>query len=328
MAFGGIRGPGTVGAGDLGRTHTPLPTSLSLTLDTDFGADVAALSVVTDTGTRRTPVTSPELAPGDVDPARYTVAVDVPAGLTRTLRLVVEAVRDRLPTVRVLDLGAGVLPRVEPWVRLPLTEPSPDLVGLEASTDDRSACYPLSSGVLACSPDRRRVGEEATTMRRRLVVASERSYAVSGTAVAAGTGADDLLRRLDGIRARGSSRWVPEPGVSPELVVDGDPKTYWAADPSDETPTLTVTWPTTRQVEGLRLEVDPDAAGTQTHRGRRDGRWSHVPPAPRPRWCRDVPGHRCARGGRHGDRGHGPGEPHRLRGPSDAGGRRRGGPAG
>lgn len=240
---------------------TQLPESLTLTLDTEVGADVAAVSVVTDAGSRRTPVTSPELAAGDVDPARYTVAVDVPAGVTRSLRLVVEAVRDRLPTVRVLDLGAGALPRVEPWVRLPLTEPAPDLVGLEASTDDRSACYPLSSGVLACSPDRRRVGEEATTMRRQLTVASGRSYAVSGTAVAAGTGADDLLRRLDGVRAAGSSRWVPEPGVSPELAVDGDPKTYWASDPSDDTPTLTVTWPTTRQVEGLRFGVDPDAAG-------------------------------------------------------------------
>jgi arabinofuranan 3-O-arabinosyltransferase len=49
--------------------------------------------------------------------------------------------------------------------------------------------------------------------------------------------------------------------VSPELAVDGDPKTYWASDPSDETPTLTVTWPTTRQVAGLRFVVDPDAAG-------------------------------------------------------------------
>ena len=49
--------------------------------------------------------------------------------------------------------------------------------------------------------------------------------------------------------------------MSPELAVDGDPKTYWASDPSDETPTLTVTWPTTRRVEGLQFGVDPDAAG-------------------------------------------------------------------
>jgi arabinofuranan 3-O-arabinosyltransferase len=238
-----------------------LPASLTLTLDTERGANVAAVSVVTDTGTRRTPVTSPELAGDDVDPARYAVPVEVPAGATRSLRLVVEAVRDALPTVRVLDLGVGVLPRVEPSVRLPVTERAPDLVALQASTDDRPACYPLSSGVLACSPDRRRVGEEATVMRRLLTLGAARSYAVSGTTVATGTGADDLLRRLDGVRARASSRWLPEPGVSPELVVDGDPRTYWASDPTDATPTLTVTWPTTRTVNALRFSVDPDVAG-------------------------------------------------------------------
>ena len=239
---------------------TALPASLTLTLDTVRGTNVAAVSVVTDAGSRRTPVTSPDLA-GDVDPARYSVAVEVPPGATRSLRLVIEAVRDNLPTVRVLDLGAGVLPRVEPWVRLPLTETSPDLVGLAASSDDRPACYPLSSGVLACSPDRRRVGEEATTLRRLLTLSEGRRYSVSGTAGSFGEGADDLLRRLDGIRAKASSRWLPEPGVSPELAVDGDPKTYWASDPTDAKPTLTITWPTARHVEGLRFAVDPDVAG-------------------------------------------------------------------
>ena len=239
---------------------THLPPSLTLTLDTKLGADVAAVSVVTDAGSRRTPVTSPELA-GDVDPARYAVAVEVPQGPTLSLQLVIEAVRDHLPTVRVLDLGAGALPRVQPWVRLPVTETSPDLVALEASTDDRSACYPMSSGVLACSPDRRRVGEEATTMRRLVTLAEERAYVVTGTAVATGDGADALLQRLDGIRAAASTRWLPEPGVAPDLAVDGDPKTYWASDPTDTEPTLTLTWPTTRQVDGLRFAVDPDVAG-------------------------------------------------------------------
>ena len=190
---------------------TELPPSLTLTLDTELGANVAAVSVVTDAGGRRTPVTSPELA-GESTLLGTPWPVGVPPGPTRSLQLVIEAVRDLLPTVRILDLGAGVLPRVQPWVRLPVTETSPDLVALEASSDDRSACYPLSSGVLACSPDRRRVGEEATTMRRLVTLAEERSYVVTGTAVATGDGADALLQRLDGIRAAASSRWLPEPG--------------------------------------------------------------------------------------------------------------------
>ncbi len=98
-------------------------------------------------------------------------------------------------------------------------------------------------------------------MRRIFTVAHPRYYTMSGTAVASGEGADTLLRRLDGVRASGSSRWIPEPGVSPELAVDGDPRTYWASSPGDARPTLTVTWPEPRRVEGLVLSADPDVAG-------------------------------------------------------------------
>ncbi|MGL5909291.1 MAG: hypothetical protein ACRCZP_04760 [Phycicoccus sp.] len=79
--------------------------------------------------------------------------------------------------------------------------------------------------------------------------------------MASGAGADRLLRRLDGVRASASTRWLPEPGVSPELVVDGDPRTFWAADPDDAAPRLSVRWPGNRRVEGLRFAVDPDVAG-------------------------------------------------------------------
>ena len=88
------------------------------------------------------------------------------------------------------------------------------------------------------------MGEEANGIRRELSAGEDGRTPVTGTAVATGDGADGLLRRLDGVRAAGSSRWLDEPGVSPELTVDGDPKTYWAADP-DETPRLTADWPTT-----------------------------------------------------------------------------------
>lgn len=238
-----------------------LPAALTVTLDTVEGADVAALSIVTDQGTVRTPVTSSALAGDGVDRRKYPVSVAVPAGASRSLRLVVEAVHDRRAVVTVTDIGAGVLPRVQPWVRLASTADGPDMVAIRANTDDRPGCYPMSSGVLACSPDRRRVGEEAATMRRIFTVAEPRAYTMKGTAVASGEGADALLRRLDGVRATGSSRWMPEPGVSPELAVDGDPRTYWASSPGDTTPTLTVTWPGSRRVAGLVLSTDPDVAG-------------------------------------------------------------------
>lgn len=239
---------------------TVLPPLITVSFDTALGADVAAVSVVTSAGAARTPVTSPDLA-GDVDAAAYPVSVTVPPGATTSLRLVIEAVRDTKPTVRVLDIGSGAVPRVQPRVRLPDTTTAPDVVALQASPDDRSACYPLSSAVLTCSPDRRRVGEEATIMRRQLTLSQDRAFAVDGTVVATADAADSLLLRLDGVRAKGSSRWIPEPGVSALLAVDGDPKTYWAADPGDAEPTLSVSWPTPRVVEGLRFSVDPDVAG-------------------------------------------------------------------
>ncbi|MBR7742187.1 DUF3367 domain-containing protein [Phycicoccus sp. BSK3Z-2] len=237
------------------------PASVEVVLDTERGADVAALTVTTDAGTLRTPVTTPSLAGDDVDPERYRVAVEVPPGPTTGLRLEVAAVRDGGRTVRVRDVGAGVLPRTEPAVRLPVTELRPDVVTLGASGDDRPACHPLANGVLACSPGYARTGEEATQMRRVVRLEEARTFEVTGSAVATGVGADALLRRLDGVRASGSSRWLTEPGVSPQLVVDGDPGTYWAADPDDERPTLTVRWPGRRTVEGLRLTVASDVAG-------------------------------------------------------------------
>ncbi len=303
-------------------TPTDLPPSVVVTLDTEVGANVAAFSVTTDTGAERTPVTSPEFA-GDVDPARYQVAVDVPPGATTSFRLTVEAVRDARPTVRVLDIGAGTLPRVQPWVRLPLTDQTPSVVVLRASPDERSACYPMESGVLACSPDRARVGEESNGIRRELTLDQPRSFTVTGTVVAAGEGADALLRRLDGVRAAGSSRWLAEAGVSAELTVDGDPRTYWAADPDDEEPRLTLSWPTPRLVEGLRFDIDPDAAGRRPTTVEVTVGGDHGAPHPEPGGSDLAPvpsGHGAEhhRGG--GDRA---GEPHDVGGEGDAGRHRR-----
>ena len=238
-----------------------MPDAVTVVIDTTEGADVAAVSVVTDAGRERTPVTTPTLAGRGVDPARYAISAAVPAGPSKRLRLVVEATRGERSTVRILDIGAGVLPRATPWVRLPAPTASTEVIALEATRDDRPACYPTSSGSLACSPDRRRVGEEATGMRREALIPQARTFRVSGEVVGTGVGADPLLRRLDGVRASSASRWFPEPGVSPELAVDGDPGTFWAAEPDDSSPVLSVSWPGTRRVTGLRLTTSGDVAG-------------------------------------------------------------------
>ena len=130
----------------------------------------------------------PELA-GDVDPARYAVAVGVPSGPTRSLRLVVEVVRDSLRRCASSTWGRASSP-VEPWVRLPRDRDVTDLVSLEASMDDRSACYP-SAG---CSPARRTsTGSAAAASRSAVHAGRAAACNISGTVVST-VGADDLLR--------------------------------------------------------------------------------------------------------------------------------------
>lgn len=240
------------------------PAALTAVLDAVRGADVAAFSVVTEAGSARTPISSPDLVPG-VDPASYPVALRVPPGSTRWVRLLVEAVRNDVPTVRIRDLGAGILPRASASVRLPTTDDA-TVVSLSATADSRPACHLLASGVLACSPDRAVEGEEQTGFRRAFTVDAARTMTASGTAVPRGGGADALLGRLDGVTAEGSSRWLDVAGLSPDLVVDGDPQTYWAAGPRDGSPTLTLRWPGQRRLSGLVLSTDPDVAGRRPTR--------------------------------------------------------------
>ena len=259
VAILGVRPAGPVGPDRLGNADGPASECGG---DTRHRGRRERRRVLGHDGHRRerTPVTSAEFA-GDVDPRGTRLRSRSHPERRRRSGSPSRPSATLGPTVRVLDIGAGTLPRVQPWVRLPLTDQTPSVVGLRASPDERSACYPMESGVLACSPDRARVGEESNGIRRELTLDQPRSFTVTGTVVAAGEGADALLRRLDGVRAAGSSRWLADAGVSAELTVDGDPRTYWAADPDDEEPRLTLSWPTPRLVEGLRFDLDPDAAG-------------------------------------------------------------------
>lgn len=239
---------------------TTLPQHLIATFDMASASDVAAVSVVTEAGRSRTPISSPRLVSG-ANPRAYPVSLTVPQGKTRWIQLVVDAVRAPGGTVRVLDFGAVGLPRVAPTVRMPTVGGDATVLSLEATGDSRPACYPLPSGVLACSPDRMRHGEEEAGLRREFSRRTPASFEASGTAIARGSGADSLLKRLDGVTAQASSRWLDVPGLSPDLVVDGDPKTYWASRPSDGSPTLDLSWQEPRLVTGLVFTTDPDVAG-------------------------------------------------------------------
>jgi arabinofuranan 3-O-arabinosyltransferase len=238
-----------------------LPASLVTTFDMKDGADVAAVRVTTDQGTVRTPISSPTLT-GDA-PDRYPVDVRVPPGVTRSFRLQVEEVRRGRPTVRIRDIGAGVTPRVESWLRLP--DPgaqSVEAVHLQASPARASRCVPDGWDVVHCVPDRGRPAEGELDLRRIFTVPGHTELEALGSVYPrASAAAARLLQRPDGIRARSSTTWLRGPEVAPALVLDGDSKTYWASDPDTANPILTLSWPDRRSLRGLQFDTYPSVTG-------------------------------------------------------------------
>jgi arabinofuranan 3-O-arabinosyltransferase len=243
-----------------------LPDRVRVVIDAEEGADVAAVLVATDQGEVRTPVSPADLG-AEEDVSRYAFDVSVVPGPSTRLRLTVADVRDRRPTVRIRDIGAGDVPRAEPWVAMPPVGSPVEAVLMEVTRDRRPPCSPMSSGVLACNPTTRREGEQWDDLRRIFRLPDDTVFSAVGTVFPrAGEAAEVLLRRLDGVEAEASSQWFAGPSVSAQLVLDGDPRTYWASDPGDPAPTMTVSWPEPRLVTGMRLAVDSDVAGRRPTR--------------------------------------------------------------
>ena len=126
-------------------TPVTLPDAIDVVFDAKVGADVAAVTLETDNASVRTPISSPDTT-GDVDPSRYRVTLKAPPGPATRLRLIVDAVRNKRPTVRVMDIGAGVVPRASTTVRLPAVGATADVVSLASGPDERPPCITLASG--------------------------------------------------------------------------------------------------------------------------------------------------------------------------------------
>ncbi|KAB7744562.1 DUF3367 domain-containing protein [Nostocoides sp. F2B08] len=243
-----------------------LPETVRVVIDAAVGADIAAVVTRTDQGEVRTPVSPPDFDPA-VERDRYAFDVAVAPGPSTMFRLTVADVRDGRPTVRVLDIGADAIPRAEPWSAMPAVSAPVDMVAMETPLDRRPACVAMASGVLACNPATSRDGEQSGDLRRVFTLSKDSEFTLSGSVYPrSSSAAEELLKRLDGIEAEASSQWLEGPSVSPQLVLDGDPGTYWASDPDDDRPVLHVTWDEPRLVTGIRLEVDSDAAGRRPTR--------------------------------------------------------------
>lgn len=238
-----------------------LPDIIFVVIDPVDGADIAAVTVRTDQGETRTPVSPASLVERD-DPEHYAFPVAVPSGPTTRIRITVADVRDRAPTVRVWDVGVGSVPRAETWAAIPAVDVPLEEIVMEVTGDRLPACTTMSSGVVVCNPGAARQGEEAADLRRLFSLPDDTDFSGSGTVYPrSSNAADRFLERLDGIRAEASSRWVDGASVSPHLVLDGDDRTYWASDPDDSQPSITLQWPAPRLVQGMQLSTHSDVAG-------------------------------------------------------------------
>jgi arabinofuranan 3-O-arabinosyltransferase len=242
-------------------TEVTVPGAVSALFDMKDGADVGAVTITTDRGSARTPLSSPGAA--GVDGSRYAVTLQAPAGPTRHLRLTVDAVRPGKPTVRLRDLGVGTLPRVESWLQLPApTSTSVSGVLMQASPSRVPACVPDAWGVPHCVPDQARGAEGEGDLRRVFTLPAGATFTATGTVVPRDDAATRrLLARVDGIRASASSSWMPGAQTAPELLVDGSDRTYWAAAPSDNHPTITLRFPSARKLSGLLLTTYDSVTG-------------------------------------------------------------------
>ena len=243
-------------------TAATAPSTVNVSFDPTVGADVAAVEVRTDHATARTPV-DPPTSQGS---ARVqSVYASVPPGATQSIEVRIVAVRgDQGRPAAVRDVGFGVLRPFERTLVLPQSPAPPTDIELGVRHDAIHPCVLDTDGIARCQVGRQRAGEEDYALRRT-VRPQAGSWRITGTVVARpGAALDSLLdsaRRTASVTADGT--WLDDPLVRAGTVADGDPKTYWASDPADTRPTLTLTLRGRRPVSSLRIDTDASVSGAR-----------------------------------------------------------------
>ena len=211
--------------------------------------------VSTDTGERVVDTSS-----------RAPLTVALPEGPTRRLRVTLEAVAGLSAT----DLGAGGVEvrMVGPDGPLPLARGLrvPDgvqaadaapVLSFAAGQRDRPACLRWE-GRWECAQTLPRGDEDDDAVDRTFSLAAQGTFRVQAQGrLRAGEALDALLEIGRPMRASASSRALAHPAARPAAVLDGDPATGWLADPEDDAPELTLTWPDAAPVSGLVVLSDP-----------------------------------------------------------------------
>ena len=234
--------------------------ALTVRFDATRSADVSAVEVRTENGRARTGV---DPIAGTGDQRNQSVVARVPEGPTRYVEVRIAAVRGRPGApVAVADIGAGALPSTAEALRVPDAGRA-DEYRFAVTRDSRRPCVEDVDGYVRCQIARTRQGEEEHALRR-VVPGAQGGYTVAGTVVARpGDALEAMLDTQQGVRVSSPSRWTDDPQVRPGTVVDGDPATYWASDPADSTPELTLRLGHEQTFSELVLETAPAITGAR-----------------------------------------------------------------
>ncbi len=238
-----------------------IPSVVPVQLDSGTGADVAAVELRTEQGVVRTPVD----APTAVAPDRQRVMAEAHPGPSRFVEIRVVAVRgDRGRPAAVAELGPGVLPEAPQSLRTPaLNAVEASSFALSVRGDRLNPCVLDAAGIARCQVARQRNGEEDLGMRRT-VTPPKGTWTLEGTVAARpGAALDALLDGSHPAKVVSTSRWLADPLVRPGNLVDGDPATYWASDPADPAPAVTLRLPKPRRVSSLVVDTESSVVGAR-----------------------------------------------------------------
>jgi arabinofuranan 3-O-arabinosyltransferase len=255
---------------------------VTIVLGADLGGKrPAELRLTTDAGTRTVRVRDTGL------PQTFRL----PAGSSRTLTISRTATGTDAPSLTLTEVTVpGV--EVDRTVITPTPTAAADVYAFDA-VRGRPSCLTVTDGAVRCAPELLTGSEEPRVLDRVFTTDVAAEHDLTVTAVPRpGPELDALLAEArDGTRAAASSVQVADPRGGAAAAVDGDPGTTWLAAPSPAPPTLVLTWPEPRTVDGLRVVTDrgvaarrPDAvsvdagSGTTTVRLAADGtaRWAPV----------------------------------------------------
>ncbi|MCU1624278.1 MAG: hypothetical protein JWL79_3123 [Frankiales bacterium] len=227
--------------------------------DPMLGAAVTRVRISTDRGT----------VDRHVPPGGVTRDFDVPAGLTRRVRVTAVGTGDgsRGSVFGVRDLTvAGVN-----VTRVIVTPPdgsggTTEVVALDRADGGTGACVRLADASaltaaardeVRCGPGLARGQEESQLVRQ--VTTSGGTYGLSlRVRPRQGSALDALLQRTSTspTRATASSNWLGVPRTGASAAFDGRLDTAWRANPADPQPSLTLTWRGLRVIDRLRLVED------------------------------------------------------------------------